>query len=71
MDCNMPVMDGLQATAELRLLYSESEMFIAALTAYNSDHFQQKCLDVGMNTFLNKPINFDQITSIITTLQLQ
>ena len=43
MDCNMPIMDGFQATIEIRKHFNSSEIYIAALTAYASEAFEQKC----------------------------
>ena len=60
MDCNMPIMDGLQATAEIRKLekdYKLDKIYIYALTAYATDIFKNKCLNSEMDDFLTKPIN--------------
>jgi CheY-like chemotaxis protein len=40
MDCNMPVMDGFQATQEIRKDFDQSQIHIAALTAYASEAFE-------------------------------
>jgi CheY-like chemotaxis protein len=61
MDCNMPVMDGFQATIEIRKLYSSQQMHIAALTAYASETFEMRCREAGMDTFLTKPISDDKV----------
>ena len=49
----MPVMDGIQATFEIRRLEREHRVeepaVIVALTAYSTDMFMKKCLDAGMN----------------------
>ncbi|MQQ09698.1 response regulator [Epibacterium sp. SM1979] len=61
MDMMMPVMDGLQATMEIRTAEGEaglsSETPIIALTANALQSHQDKCLAVGMNDFLSKPIS--------------
>lgn len=51
MDCNMPIMDGLQATREIRKLVSQKNTTIIALTAYSTDGFERKCLLAGMDEF--------------------
>ena len=56
MDCNMPIMDGFQATIEIRKYFSSSQIHIAALTAYASESFENKCKQAGMDTFLTKPV---------------
>ncbi len=57
MDCQMPVMDGYQATAAIRALPDGrgSRLPIVALTANAMQGDEQVCLDAGMNGFLAKP----------------
>lgn len=59
MDCMMPIVDGYQATAEIRRIEKESKMVktaIIALTANATTDDKQKCLDAGMDDFITKPI---------------
>jgi signal transduction histidine kinase/DNA-binding response OmpR family regulator/HPt (histidine-containing phosphotransfer) domain-containing protein len=57
MDCQMPVMDGFQATAAIRALPDGrgAKLPIIALTANAMQGDEQICLDAGMNAFLAKP----------------
>ncbi len=57
MDCQMPVMDGYQATAAIRALPNEnhSRLPIVALTANAMHGDEQTCLQAGMDGFLAKP----------------
>jgi two-component system, sensor histidine kinase and response regulator len=57
MDCQMPVMDGYQATAAIRALPGDrgSTLPIVALTANAMQGDEQLCRDAGMNGFLAKP----------------
>jgi CheY-like chemotaxis protein len=57
MDCQMPVMDGYQATAAIRALPDcrGATLPIVALTANAMWGDEQACLDAGMNGFLAKP----------------
>ena len=57
MDYEMPVMDGLDATREIRRHLGRSQTVpILALTAHAQRESLQRCLDAGMDDFLSKPI---------------
>ena len=55
MDLQMPIMDGFDATAIIRKKINSNTPIIA-LTAHVFPEDQQKCLDIGMNDFLTKPV---------------
>ncbi len=57
MDCQMPVMDGYEASEEIRKLDAHKEVPIIALTAYAFEEDRKKCLTSGMNDFITKPVN--------------
>jgi signal transduction histidine kinase/ActR/RegA family two-component response regulator len=60
MDCQMPVMDGLEATQEIRLLGdSHREVPIVALTAHALAEDEKRARDAGMDDYLTKPVNFE------------
>jgi two-component system sensor histidine kinase/response regulator len=63
MDCQMPVMDGYQATAAIRQLPGgrNSALPIIAVTANALRGDEQACLDAGMNGFLAKPYTLAQL----------
>ena len=67
MDMQMPVMNGLEATAAIRKLDSETAKHIPliALTANAYHEDIQKCLAAGMNAHLFKPINIDRAVRTI------
>ena len=64
----MPVMDGFQATKEIRKEFDPSQIHIAALTAYASDAFENRCYNAGMDSFLTKPVSDDKILPILESL---
>ena len=63
MDIDMPVMDGWQATIEIRK--KDKNIPIIALTAYNEESFKKKSFESGMNLFLSKPYNKEDIYDAI------
>lgn len=67
MDIQMPRMDGVTATAEIRKSATGKTVPIIALTATTD---KASCLASGMNDFLSKPISKDTLNSAITTWTL-
>ncbi|CAK9051888.1 Autoinducer 2 sensor kinase/phosphatase LuxQ, partial [Durusdinium trenchii] len=67
MDCNMPRMDGYQATREIRKLErdGQSHIPIVALTANAMQEEREKCLSSGMDDYLAKPIRLHQLEAAL------
>ena len=65
MDVQMPVMNGYAATQEIRSLKSCAKVPILALTAGNVKGEKEKCLSLGMDDFLVKPIVFDTMKQVL------
>ncbi|MFO6420703.1 response regulator [Hylemonella sp. W303a] len=61
MDMQMPVMDGVTATRELRKTLSPAELPIVAMTANAMQHDRDLCLAAGMQDFVAKPIEPDEL----------
>ncbi|MEZ8150062.1 response regulator [Vibrio splendidus] len=67
MDCQMPVLDGFEATKQIRALEEGSSQHIpiVALTANVVQRDKHLCFDVGMDEFLPKPVNQGKLREIV------
>ncbi|MEZ8347926.1 response regulator [Vibrio splendidus] len=69
MDCQMPVLDGFEATKQIRALEEGSSQHIpiVALTANVVQRDKHLCFDVGMDEFLPKPVNQGKLREIVAS----
>jgi two-component system sensor histidine kinase/response regulator len=65
MDMQMPEMDGVTATVELRKLPAFATLPIVAMTANAMQRDRDRCLDAGMNDFVTKPIDPDDLCAVL------
>jgi len=65
MDIMMPIMDGYQATIALRKDPRFSELPVVALTAKALKEDQEKCMAVGVSDYMTKPVDYEQLFSLI------
>ena len=66
MDIQMPVMDGITATQNIRQIYGTERPYIIAVTANATPSDRQRCMDAGMNDFVTKPIDAVKLIGAIT-----
>jgi osomolarity two-component system sensor histidine kinase NIK1 len=74
MDIMMPVMDGLEATREIRKIEKAHKLNeytpIIAVTANTLDNNREKCLSWGMDEFIAKPFDMNQLNEILMSLKI-
>jgi hypothetical protein len=69
MDCEMPIMDGYQATRAIRLLeqhLNQKPLPIIALTAHALPEHREACFAAGMTGYLSKPLILSALTSMLS-----
>ncbi len=71
MDVQMPGMDGLMATKEIRGALKMKDLLIIAMTANAMKGDKEKCLAVGMNDYLSKPIKPEELFGILESWLLK
>ena len=65
MDMQMPVMDGVTATTEIRRDDSYTSLPIVAMTANAMQRDRERCMNAGMNDFVTKPIDPDALCAVL------
>ena len=66
MDCQMPVMDGIEATREIRLKAPANlDTPIIAVTANASESYRLQCLEAGMDDYCTKPLRMEKLERLI------
>ncbi len=67
MDCQMPIMDGYEASSAIRLAEKSSQIHlpIIAMTANAMQADLQRCLDSGMDDYLVKPVDIHKLASTV------
>ncbi|MBC7533725.1 MAG: response regulator, partial [Oligoflexus sp.] len=67
MDCHMPEMDGYDATQAIRAskTISNPRIYIIAMTASAMKGDKEKCLSVGMNDYVSKPVEPKALEKIL------
>ncbi len=66
MDCQMPVMDGLEATREIRKMAGEIRNIpIVAMTAHALEEDRRECMESGMDDYLSKPVSQERLAAVL------
>jgi signal transduction histidine kinase/ligand-binding sensor domain-containing protein/CheY-like chemotaxis protein len=66
MDVQMPEMDGIAATREIRAhIAVERQPFICGLSAHATTDFQELCRSTGMDAYLTKPLDFEKLKALL------
>jgi len=70
MDIHMPIMDGYEATRHIRDSKSKFKVLnrdipVVAMTAFAGNYDKEKCIEVGMNAHLSKPVDIQELNSVI------
>ena len=69
MDIQMPVMDGIDATRNIRQFEVDGELKvevpIVALTAYGQQFPEDECLEAGIDVFLEKPVSNSKVEGVL------
>ncbi len=65
MDIKMPGMDGITAAEEIRRRWPNNGPKIIAITAYALSGDKEKCLEVGMDDYLAKPVKMGELAEVL------
>lgn len=65
MDLRMPEMNGLEATREIRLRWPDNGQKVIAVTAYASEGDREKCLEAGMDDYISKPVQIEELRAVL------
>jgi len=71
MDLSLPVIDGLAATRLIRKLPELESIPIIAVSAHDTSDFQSEAIQAGCDTYVTKPIDFNELEQLIAKLLQQ
>ncbi len=65
MDCQMPMMDGFEASRQIRSLKGQRQPVIIAVTANALVGERERCMNAGMDDYLSKPFQAEQLVAVV------
>jgi CheY-like chemotaxis protein len=65
MDCQMPQVDGFEATRQIRAAENGHHVPIIAVTALTMPRDRQRCMESGMDDYLTKPVLLDELSLVV------
>jgi two-component system, sensor histidine kinase and response regulator len=68
MDCQMPELDGYEATRRIRRESPQAEIQIVAMTAHAMEGDREVCLEAGMNDYVSKPMRIQELAAVFERL---
>lgn len=68
MDLSLPLLDGLSATRRIRVRPELEKVPIVAVSAHDTADFHAEALAAGCNEYVTKPIDFDELESLLKRL---
>ena len=68
MDLSLPIIDGLAATRLIRKLPDLESTPIIAVSAHDTSDFQSEAIQAGCNSYVTKPIDFNELEQLISRL---
>jgi len=68
MDIEMPELDGLAATRQIRAMNQLAGVPIVAVSAYGADQYREQALDAGCDEYVSTPFDPDELEKLIRSL---
>jgi PAS domain S-box-containing protein len=71
MDVKMPIMNGIEAARKIRERWPENGPKIVAITAYALHGDREKCLEAGMDDYISKPVQIEDLAKVLEKCRVE